>query len=322
MEQRFPFLHSLQDISLERGKSRSFLIFLALSSFFWMITKFSNQYTEVLTFDVSFKNFPVGVIPISDSISEVQITLSTSGFQMLFYKFFVNKIVLKPDKGVFKDGIASIPLGQSIKDIQNQLIGVTEVRALSPNTVNFEYSKLDNKRIPVKLQSPLDVIAGFGVSEQLIFEPDSINVIGTSNILDTLNAVYVNSDQIYEVNKSFEDQLKLNNPIPDKIKFSKSSVSLKVVIDRFSEKSIKLPISLINVPDSIALKLFPSTIKLTFSASLSNIKTINESSFIISCDYNSLNPGDESIDLELIKSPNKLQNLRWSPKQVQYLTRK
>ena len=127
MEQRFPFLHSLQDISLERGKSRSFLIFLALSFFFWMITKFSNQYTEVLTFDVSFKNFPVGVIPISDSISEVQITLSTSGFQMLFYKFFVNKIVLKPDKGVFKDGIASIPLGQSIKDIQNQLIGVTEV---------------------------------------------------------------------------------------------------------------------------------------------------------------------------------------------------
>ena len=93
MEQRFPFLHSLQDISLERGKSRSFLIFLALSFLFWTITKFSNQYTEVLTFDVAFENFPLGVVPISSNTSEVQMTLSASGFQFLFYKFFVNEIV-------------------------------------------------------------------------------------------------------------------------------------------------------------------------------------------------------------------------------------
>ena len=322
MEQRFPFLHSLQDISLERGKSRSFLIFLALSFLFWTITKFSNQYTEVLTFDVAFENFPLGVVPISSNTSEVQVTLSASGFQFLFYKFFVNEIVLDSDKGTFEGGIASMSLEQSIKDIQDQLIGVTEVRALFPNTVNFQYSQLDNKRIPVKLQSVLNVVSGFGISEQLVFEPDSINVIGTSNILDTLKAVYINSDQISEVKKSFKEQLILYNPIPDQIKFSESSVSLKVVIDRFSEKSIEIPISLINVPDSIALKLFPSNIKLTFAASLTNIKVINESSFIISCDYNSLKLGDENLKLKLIRYPNNLQNLRWSPKQVEYLIRK
>ena len=75
MEQRFPFLHSLQDISLERGKSRLFSIFLALSFLLWTITKFSNQYTEVLTFDVAFENFPLGVIPISSNTSDIEITL-------------------------------------------------------------------------------------------------------------------------------------------------------------------------------------------------------------------------------------------------------
>ena len=97
MEQRFPFLHSLQDFSLERGKSRSFLIFLALSFFFWVITKFSNEYTEILTAEVRFDNFPMGIVPLSDPSSEVQITLTASGFQLLLYKLFDTSIVLAVD---------------------------------------------------------------------------------------------------------------------------------------------------------------------------------------------------------------------------------
>jgi hypothetical protein len=178
MEQRFPFLHSLQDFSLERGKSRSFLIFLALSFLFWMITKFSNEYTEVLTFNVGFDNFPMGIVPISDTSSEVELTLTASGFQLLYYNFFDTSITLDSGKGVFENGNASIPLQLSIPEIQEQLSGTTEIRTIFPNTVYFNYSQLDNKRLPIALEKSLNVAAGFGIAEPLIFSPDSINVIG------------------------------------------------------------------------------------------------------------------------------------------------
>ena len=132
MEQRFPFLHSLQDFSLERGKTRSFLIFLALSFFFWMITKFSNQYTEVLLVDVRFNHFPMGVVPISNTSSEVQVTLTASGFQLLFYKFLGTSIVLNSEKGLFENGNASIPLQLSIQEIQDQFSGTPEIKAFFP----------------------------------------------------------------------------------------------------------------------------------------------------------------------------------------------
>ena len=103
MEQRFPFLHALQDFSLEKGKSRSFLIFLALSFIFWLITKFSNQYTEVLPLEVSFIKHSVGVVPTSDTTSEIQLTLTASGFQLFFYKLLGTELILDSKKGVFNE---------------------------------------------------------------------------------------------------------------------------------------------------------------------------------------------------------------------------
>jgi len=322
MEQRFSFLHSLQDFSLERGKSRSFFIFLALSFLFWMITKFSNEYTEILTAELGFDNFAMGVVPISDKSSEVQLTLTASGFQLLYYKFFGTSITLDSGKGVFENGNASIPLQLSIPEIQEQLFGTTEIRTISPNTLYFNYVQLDNKRLPIGLQTNLNVASGFGIAEPLVFFPDSINVIGASNILDTLKTVFINTLDKTDIKNSFIDQFNLLNPAPEQLEFSDSETSLKVVIDRFSEKTIKVPIRLFNIPDSIALKLFPSSINLTFSASLAKIKAITESDFIISCDFRLLKTGDESMELQLIEAPNQLQNLRWSPKEVQYLIRK
>ena len=322
MEQRFPFLHALQDFSLERGRSRSFLIFLALSFIFWLITKFSNQYTEVLPLEVSFNEYPAGVVPTSDTSSEIQLTLTASGFQLFFYKILGTKLVLDSRKGAFDDGIATLSLELSQQEIQDQLFGSLVINSIFPNTVSFEYTQLSNKRLAVALQNNLDLSAGFGISEPLQFIPDSINVIGASIILDALKEVYLNTEQKSKIKKSFTDQFKLVNPLSNQLEFSESTVTLKAIVDRFSETSLKVPIRLLNVPDSIALKLFPADVEVVFSASLSKIKTIDANDFVISSDFNNLRKEDLKMNLQLIQAPDLLQNIRWSPKEVEYLIRK
>lgn len=322
MEQRFPFLHALQDFSLEKGKSRSFLIFLALSFIFWLITKFSNQYTEVLPLEVSFNEHPVGVVPTSETTSEIQLTLTASGFQLFFYKLLRTELILDSKKGVFNDGLATLPLELSFQEIQDQLFGSITINSIFPNTVNFEYTQLSNKRLAVGLQKGLDLSVGFGIAEPLRFTPDSIDVTGASTVLDTLKGVYLNTKQKSKINKSFTDQFELINPLINQLKFSESTITLYAVVDRFSETSLKVPIRLINVPDSIALKLFPADVEVVFSASLSRIKTIDVNDFVISSDFNALKKEDLKMNLQLIQSPDLLQNIRWNPKEVEYLIRK
>ena len=102
MEQRFPFLHALQDFSLEKGKSRSFLIFLALS-FYILVNSpsFLINTQKYSPLEVSFNEHPVGVVPTSETTSEIQLTLTASGFQLFFYKLLRTELILDSKKRCF-----------------------------------------------------------------------------------------------------------------------------------------------------------------------------------------------------------------------------
>ena len=56
--------------------------------------------------------------------------------------------------------------------------------------------------------------------------------------------------------------------------------------------------------------------------SQTDIKSINPKDFVFTCDYNSIKKGVEALPIYLKEQPEHIQNLRWSPKQVEYLIRK
>ncbi len=322
MEKRFSFLHSLQDFHVKKGRLRLFIIFLALSLFFWVISKFSEQYTEVLTFEVKLDNLPKPVVPNLEKL-EIELSLTASGFQLLLYKLLNPKIDLDSSKGVFENNIGTISLQTNIQEIQEQLFGKVNIVALFPTTLSFSYSSLQSKRLPLMLQSPINVEPGFGVSEAPVFIPDSIDVAGPSNILDTLEFIYLNNLSRTNINKSFSTNFPLINPAVEQLKFSETNVQLLISIDRFSEKTIKVPIKVINVPDSIAIKLFPSEVSLTFSAPISKIKSIDAIDFLMYCDFKSIEKDKPTtMEVQLNQPSSQLQNIRWMPKNVEYLIRK
>ena len=63
MKKEPPLIESLQKASMDKGRSRFFLVFLLLSFFLWFIAKFSKTYTEVIAFELLFDNTPVGLVP-------------------------------------------------------------------------------------------------------------------------------------------------------------------------------------------------------------------------------------------------------------------
>ena len=58
-------IQSLQKASMDKGRSRFFLIFYNLV--FWFIAKFSKTYTEAIAFELTFQNMPVAVVQLSHS---------------------------------------------------------------------------------------------------------------------------------------------------------------------------------------------------------------------------------------------------------------
>ena len=96
---------------------------------------------------------------------------------------------------------------------------------------------------------------------------------------------------------------------------------MKVEVDRFSERSFLLPIETENLPSNKVYKFFPNHVTVTFLAPLKQLKNIRQEDFKFGVNPNDMNIDNTKIQLEVLNAPENIINLRWEPKEVDYLLR-
>ena len=318
MKKEPPLIESLQKASMDKGRSRFFLVFLLLSFFLWFIAKFSKTYTEVIAFELSFDNTPVGLVPQLAQPLEVETTLTATGFQFLYYRFFDKQLSIDLADASFEADKATVQLAAQFQALQEQLLGDTQIINYFPTEIEFDFQRQLTKKIPV-VAPALELALGY-TAIKVEFQPDSIEVLGPESELTKLKfiqPIYPNNSKIQQSFTSKVNLPKLGNTL----KLNTKSVEMKVTVDRFSEEEFNLPIMLKNAPLNEVLKFFPSKVKLTFSATLQELKNIAPEDFTIGIAYDRLNPNENRATIEVFQAPEKVQNMRWEPKTVEYLIR-
>lgn len=318
MKKEPPLIESLQKASMDKGRSRFFLVFLLLSFFLWFIAKFSKTYTEVIAFELSFDNTPVGLVPQLVQPLEVETTLTATGFQFLYYRFFDKQLSIDLAEARFEENKATVQLAAQFQALQEQLLGDTQIINYFPTEIEFDFQRQLTKKVPV-VAPALELALGY-TAINVEFQPDSVEVLGPESELTKLKfiqPIYSNNSKIQQSFTSKPNLPKLGNTL----KLNINSVEMKVSVDRFSEEEFNLPIVLKNAPLNEVLKFFPSKVKLTFSAPLQELKNITPEDFIIGIAYDRLNPNENRATIEVFQVPEKVQNMRWEPKTVEYLIR-
>lgn len=309
----------LQGISLQKQKLRFFLLFLGLSFIFWFFTKFSKEYTTLVPFQLVFENLPPGVI-LNRQTLDIEATLSASGFQFLYYYYWDNQLTIDLTSVVFEGGIASLSLNAQFQSIQNQLLGNSQIINLFPSDLDVPYIAQTQKRVPVRIPYRFSMAVGYGVS-RLDISPDSIDLVGSPEQLKKLNHVEVVPLLKNDISVSFRQKLNLKKPNEATVEMVPSFVEVALEVDQFSERSFQLPIEIVHLPDSLAVKLFPGEATLTFSASLSRLKEIKKEDFILAISYDEI-VQNRPASVYLKQSPLGVKNERIDPKTVEYLVRK
>jgi hypothetical protein len=96
---------------------------------------------------------------------------------------------------------------------------------------------------------------------------------------------------------------------------------MQVEVDRFSERSFLLPIETDNLPPDKVYKFFPNHVTVTFLAPLKQLKNISQDDFKLGVNPSDLNTINAKIQLNVLSAPENIINLRWDPKEVDYLLR-
>ncbi|MCK5907776.1 MAG: YbbR-like domain-containing protein [Flavobacteriales bacterium] len=311
----------------EYGRAKNykvFLVFVMISSFFWLLIKFSKEYTSIVKFPVTYVSIPNGVVWGDRGEEYLYISTTTSGFQHLSYAFSTEEITLNLSRlrSLGNDQYFLLPKEQMNSIIQ-QVPSDLELTYRSPDSIFFDLSKKINKRIPVVLNDSLLLAPSFQFVEDIVISPDSITISGPSSMVSIIENVETELFFKDNIRKNSTSVVKLKSLGADRVEVSDNKVKVSMKVEQFTQNTINVPIIIRNVPKGYLLKIFPDEVAITFNTGLSNFESVKQSSFRVVADYIKIEEGNSQIiPLKQISIDNKIELIKFEPSEVEFLLRK
>ena len=303
-----------------KNRFKFFLLFVLLSFIFWFSTKLSNTYQIEQSFSIHWNNIPKGIVLNHDS-SELVLSITASGIEILWYRLFKNKINLVLNKNIFIGKEAFVSIDNERFNIQQQLFDNTILNQITTPVIKITYARLGVKKVKITSDPILKFRAGYLSDSPLKISPDSLLVRGSQDVLDTLTIVKTVSFIMENVFESFQKVIALENLT--NLQFDIQEVNIKQEVSRYSEKQFILPIEIINIPKSVKVKLFPPTGTLKATMPLTLLNGFNARDFMLVVDYELILKNELThLPIRLVKQPSQVKKVIWEPKTVNYLIRK
>ncbi|MFC2116005.1 CdaR family protein [Bacteroidota bacterium] len=302
-----------------------FFFFLLLSILFWFLTALNKEYVTSISYPVRYIRFPENKILVNDVPDRLELSVNASGFTLLSYQlrsrltpiiFDVNSFSLN----TFRDDPSSVYILSSYaKDgISRQLSSEIEILDINPDSLIFKFAGRAKKLVRVNPILNLSFEKQFMQVGKYTIEPDSITVSGPEVIIDSIELVETEELIISGINESFDLEVKIK-PI-NKVDLEPVEVWLQVPVEKFTEANLKIPIEVVNLPDSFVLRTFPGEVNITCQVGLSAYETLQEHLFRAVVDYSDAGTMlGSKLQVNLIKVPEFIQSLNYTPKSVEYI---
>lgn len=327
MKKNNSFRNSLSKMSswLLRGNNRAKIFFLFISIILWMLIKLSKPgYVNSIRFPVSYENLPSGKVLMNKPPEFIRLQMEASGFTLLKYSLVSYKDLRVNLENVLplNNGVYYWLPNLDMRDLEVQFNEDATILDISPDTVFFNFESEISRKIPVKHNIKIEPGSGLSLYNKPLLKPDSVLVKGPSNTIDGLEYIETKS---YTVSAQSGDSLKatiaLKLPELNKVSFSSSKVQAKIQLTRMTEETMEVPIEILNVPDSLAVELFPATTNLTYRVALRDFHRVRPDDFAVTANYAVLQKNSESrfLNLTVEEFPDIIRQVDLDPKRVEYI---
>lgn len=302
-----------------------FLGFLCLSTLFWFINALRGEYVTSLSCPVSFVNVPDNLVILDGSSQKVEAKVKATGFNILRQKLSSRFVPLELDVSNMrltqKEGksMAFLLSRTEMGEIRSRLLLGMDLVDLQPDTIFLHVDQFATRKVPVGFKGELAFEQQFILADDIGFRPDSVTVSGPLSAIDTISAIYIKPLIAEKLAGDFEKEVELERL--SNIDMSHRKVVVDIKVERFSEKTISVPVSVEGLPDSLLLKTFPTSVQLTFRAGLSKFDKIS------SGDFSAIVDATEVLQLErpkrlrvrISRTPKGIVTYNYDPLFVEYV---
>ena len=307
--------------SIKTKKINVFFLFLFFAFIILIFTKLSKEYTNTMAFKIDKVNVSQENIILNDSNAILNITLKTHGFKWLKYYFNKPKIAIDFVKDVDKIDSTLVWSKSKAYLLESTQFGKqVELLNIAPDTLRFRFDVNLVKKVPVILNADIKFAQGFDVAEPFKIIPDSINVIGPNILASQVNRIETELIKMTDVKSDIKKAIQLKLPKKSKdLKFSNKSISLTATVEKFTEGTLKVPVTIKNIPNNKRIKYFPKFVNVTYYTSLNNFKTISAKDFRVECDFSKTTNNQSFLLPELTKSPATVKHVKINQQHIEFI---
>jgi YbbR domain-containing protein len=306
----------------ERRRFSAFFTCLVLAVFAWIFTALSNSYNFTVKEVLSYKNTPQKRAFHSLQPDTVNATMQGTGWQMFFSKMKNENKVIGVDLRTL-DNKDFVVLSSQLKQINDSKEFDEQVVSFSPDTLYFDFSDRAVKKVPVRLLTGVKYQHQFAQSNDISISPSYVTLNGPGNIIDKIKTWNTDSLILDSVNETIKTRIDLQQVKEGDISIYPKSVQVVIPVDEFTEKTVLIPVKLLNNHNYYKVKLFPQKVKVTFTTSLSRYAEMDEDFFETSADFGLWQDnGYNTLPVKLTRFPAYCKIIKIEPQNVDFIIRK
>src|SRR5699024_6308040 len=300
----------------KKNKPKVFLFFLLFATLLWVLTKFSKQYLATTNVNLEYINIPENTL-LSEAPESVRVNLTANGFEFIFYRLKKPIIEINLNK-YYKEGSNSIKISREALQIEisNTIDREVVISDASQNDISVELDEIANKEVPIIVDAKLNLQKGFRQVDSIKVNPSKVIVSAPSKILDSIDSISTVKWEAKNLNKNQVKKLGLKTPNFEKTFLDLEEVTATLEIREFTQKTIQVPIHIINKPKNLTLMLIPETLTLTTDIDIEVFNSISDDDFKIICDYNKRNEEEGILYAEISEQPKEAYNTRINEKTI------
>ncbi|SHK52996.1 CdaR family protein [Xylanibacter ruminicola] len=297
-----------------------FLVFLALSGIFWLLTTLNQVYEREFNIPVSVVGIPKNAVLTSEETDTVRMTIRDKGITLLTYMYgdILKKVQVSFKTYSKSNGTGVITASELQKLVYQQLANGSRITSVKPEKLEFYYNYGAKKKVPVRWSGRVIPEEMFFIS-RVAYHPDSITIYASREKLDSINVIY--TEPLNYAN--FRDTLTANCELAKikGVKMIPDNVKVTFFTDVLTEEQIEgVPIKAVNMPVGKSLRTFPAKVNISFVTGVSVYRNLKPTDFVVVADYNEIiNHPTEKCHIYLKSVPRGISRARLEIGMVDYL---
>jgi YbbR domain-containing protein len=264
--------------AIERRRLSVFVTCLVFAAFAWLFTALSNTYKFPVKQIISYKNLPQkrAFYPLQgDTVNAI---VQGTGWQMLFSKVDYNNKPINVDIHTLETK-NFVVISQQLKQINAKKDFSHEIITVNPDTLFFDFSNRIIKRVPVEVVSDIKYQKQYAQSNDIFIKPRYVTISGPAEVLAGIKTWKTDSVKLKNVNDDFSGRVALQKPKEGNLAIIPRGVTVTIPVDEYTEKTLEIPVKVINNQRYYDVRVFPQKVKVTFTTSLTDYPEMNEDDF-------------------------------------------